>query len=259
MKTYIVFGDPRRTENARTFTADLNPQNITIDGSHGTVTIGGRSFAGAVLSHQERHLGADSPPHVSMLISEALPSDDISDMLTRNGWSVTNTAPRNVTVPFNVETFLLVQHDGEFTIHTARLWMDRTLVPTQRITANPPSGIAFPATVLSMEVQEEGASPLAILTTKSEHVTTDSNGDIPGWQPFPFIPVQQKWKDMARVSEAVEAKVQYLLTSPVVVGVELHNLDFLTKDDITTVLPADVAEELVAALDEAGRHDLIPE
>lgn len=259
MKTFLVFGDARRAENARTFTADIDDTAVRVTDGHATVRVNDRTFDGVVLAQQVSNLGPDNPPYVSMLLSESLPDDDVNDLLLQNGWAITTTAPRAVTVPYSVEAFLLVTGRDEPALYTTMLWMDRALVPTQRVTANPPSGIAFPARVLAMDLPGQRKRPIAAFSTDITNLEMDSNDDIAGWTAVPMIPIPPQWEDVARVSDAIEAKVQYLLSSPVVVGIELHNLDALTVDDVRNVLPADVAEELIPVLEEVGRADLIPE
>lgn len=201
MHTYLVSPEPRRSDDARTFTAEANASDMTIDGHH-------------------------------------------------------------ATVPLSVEALLLLEQGENLSPYTMRLRLETSFVPTQRITAQAPSGNPFPASVISMESRGDNSSPRVVLTAKAEFVPTDSTGDIPGWQPVPNLSITEEWANMVRISKAVEADVQYLLASPVIVGVRLHNLDTLYRDDITNWLPEDLAEEIAIALQATGlqlrRNPLLP-
>lgn len=256
MQTFIVFGDPRRADKNTTFTANIPQEHLAVDGSYASVTTAGRRLDGAVLSYQDPEVASGQPAHLSVIVSEQPPASDLAALLAGAGWTPALTAPRAVTIPFTVQaTLLLADTDGDTTWHTT-LWLDRALVPTQRWQAHVPGGTPFPARVLSMEPGD--ASPPTLLL-HAEIGDMPAAATMPGWVPMPGYPVPGAWRDLARVASAVEANVGYLLATPIVTDVTIHDVDQVHPDDLERVLPRDVAEELATALTDLGREDLIPE
>ena len=258
MQTFIVFGDPRRADKARTFTASIPTTSITVDDGFATIQHSGRTVGGGILSYQSETEAGEQPAHLSVILSESLPDDELANQLVAEGWAVTTQAPRSVTVPFSVAaTLFLDSPTGVHLFHTV-LWSHHSLVPTQRYTTHTPGGATFPTRVLSMEAVP-GDRPSLLLYASDRDVTTGPDGAPAGWIPLHGFLPPDEWADLVRVSNAVEAEVGYLLSTPVVTGVILHDIDQIRPSDIADVLPSDVAEELTTALADLGREDLLPQ
>lgn len=255
MDTYIVFGDPRRADKASTFKANIDSSNITVVDDYATIRKSSRTVGGAVLSQQEEIEGGP-PSHLSVLLSELLPDDEMMNELVNEGWTITAQAPRAVTVPFSVDaTLFLDSATGIHLFHTV-LWTHRSLVPTQRYVTHTPGGTSFPTRVLSLEAVP-GDRPSLLLYAKLDDVASDSEGTPIGWQPLHGFLPPDDWADLVRISDAVEAEVAYILSTPIVTGVILHNASKLSSSDFVTLIPADVVEETATALVDAGLGHLL--
>lgn len=256
MKTFVTFGDPRRADKSVVFSGHLRKSSIRISGSVATVIVSGRQFPGAVLSSQAEGFGA----HISILVSPLLtkPGDGVYEAFTRAGFERALVPPRGATVPTVVEATLIVAGAHDQSLWASALWLDRAYVPTQRSTFDTPGGPSLECRVLAMETQT-GDGPTILLWADEALVPFSCDGSLPGWRRLHGLQPHPEWMDLARVSEAVEAEVGYLLSTPIVTGAVVHDPWMLRPMDTEWVLPEDVGAEVASALRDDGLDFLLPQ
>lgn len=251
MITYLVFGDARREERRLVLTTTVSSQDLVIDGHVADVARAGQRLTAAVLN--DPYMAETGDQAVVLLADEHAPPEHTVALLRQVGWTdYRGVLPVPERLPFTVDTTVLVGEDPPHVL-VNRIWFTRPLVPTQRTVLHV-AGTAPRVVCLSLD-PVEGERPRALLWAPQGDPGRFASA---GWTLLPDALVSDRWRDLIRVSRAIEAKVVYLLGASVVEQVDLHAPDLLRPADFTEVLPADVATETTYALADAGRQDLLP-
>lgn len=255
MLIYLVFGDPRREEDRRVFTATVDSKSVRRDSGIVTIAHQGTTVSGALLAEDQT---TTTPEYLSVLVEETLPTANAVTYLHKAGWAdFDGVPPVPQRLPFRAELTVLSEMD-DFgpQVWKQTMWLDEPFAPMQRLTLHTGPGQDIAMRCLAM-APTPGDHPQALLTV---------DGDEPyrawaehRWQRVPAASIPPLWQDLQRVSDAVEASVVYLLGATIVTEAVLHDVDRLQPDDLVRLLPQDVAEATRDALVEAGREDLIPE
>jgi hypothetical protein len=251
MDAYLIFGDPRRAESRVVYSARVPAAAWTVHGALGRVVLGGQTIEGAVLA------APDSPGLPgSLLVSESTPDAHTQRWLAGAGWSPTvGEPPYAQRVPFSVEATVAVRVDDRVRAWTRVIWLDHYLIGTQRTVIAVGQDPDVPVRCLAM-APVAGERPRALLLLEPGARLPEF--DAHGWLPLPPVGVTPRWDALIRVADAVEARVQYLLDTPLCVAVTVHDAARLEPADFLTVLDPDVALETARALTGEQRDWLVP-
>lgn len=252
MDIYLVFGDPRMGERRTVLMKSAAPRQLAIEGVAVRISVDGQVFDGGLLG--SRTGAQQNSNYVSVLVSESQPPAATVRSLLEQGWATTDDLPRPEHLPFMVSTTLLTPGPRSTETWTKNLWFPHAFVPTQR-TRIRLGGAPVEVACLAMVLRRDAAHQAVFVT---ETPLQDASGlDADGWLRAPSRDIQ--WDDVRALAAGIEATVTYVLGATVVDGVVLHDPEVLSNLNYAEILPPDVVDEVVMALQEQGRADLIPD
>jgi hypothetical protein len=252
MKVNLVFGDPRSPERRLVLSQPAVPEQLLIEGVAARVQIAGQTFEGGLLGI-DGSSGAN-PSYVSILLSEALPAAAVTKALLAVGWTETTKLPKPDHLPFVVNTTLVVGDPSLNEVWSRSLWFPHAFVPTQRTHLRAGSGAPVDVRCLAMTLRRDSAHQAVFHAGHIPEGELSLQAD--GWRRVPAG--EERWIDLQAIAQGVEATVTYVLGATVVDGAILHDPEVLAGRDFARLLPVDVVDEIVLALQESGREDLIP-
>lgn len=257
MWAYAVFGDPRRTDQRRIYRSNVNPTDVAIHETSAAIRTANLHLEGGLLGFSYDSLtNGDLEAYVSILVSADV-ADAATHPLARNAdWEPFASIPYPDALPFLVHVTLVVPVASKLEEWEKPMWMTHAYVPTQRaslrLTGTPEQSVRC----LDMNI-EPGDIRVTFYLEHNERSEDTSFLTTDKWERRSHN--SPTWRDDIRLSGAVEATVAYLLSATIVDGVILHDVHAITPEDVAEGrLPSDVRTELLHALREAGRSDLLP-
>lgn len=257
MQTYLIFGDPRRSENRMVWTADIPTSAYRLGNGTAEIAYRGHNISGAVLTvNEDSDTAADR--HLSVLVSDQFPTDSGKSALKSGGWAeFIGEPPAPQRLPFRATLTVITPSDANgVAVWKKQTWMDEALVPTQRVSMPLADGVSVMMRCLAMN-PTPGDRPQALLL--AEPTDTYLGWAEHGWKRDMIREIPPLWQNLIRVSSAVEAVVVYVLGASLVESVRLHNVELLDPEDLLSTLPQDVADLTADALHDEGLDILIPE
>lgn len=262
LRCYLVWGDPHNPEMRTTLLhcsdhLDASWLTLAPDRRFARVEVGPVSVHGPVLAENE-HSG-----HREILVhaDQDIPDWVISGAPADWDWQPCLTPPAASRRPFQVDT-LLLSHDsaGRLRGLSATLWFDAAARPLQRLELRvlPEIPAHLPVRALEAGTGERGAGYL-VAYCPDPHAVAALSLPERGWLTEPWVQIRERsWNQLINLSECLEVRVLPVLRSPVILGVDFHDLIGLPNEALP-LLPADVRdaieEALIALPDGPGGRD----
>lgn len=254
---FLVWGRPdragERTVLSRHFPtatdAGLNEAR-----TFGSVDVGGVNVSGPVMANHAATATLEET--VVILAGQGIPEwSNRFDLIAEWEWQAEDSLPRLDRIPLRVEVLLLSTNwSGTLDGLSSTVWVDAALQPMQRL--NLPIDLAGADTiavnVLEVGSDGHGAATAVVYVADQADLNAAHLGDR-GWRREPWARTRTRaWGELAKLSEALEARVSFLFRQPIVRDVIIHNASLLRAEAIS-LLPADVQDALTVALaDEAS-------
>lgn len=246
---YIVFGDSRRAEERVAFYGPLDLPTTAL-GAAVTVTIADQTFEAVIIN---AGLDADGEPserdELMVLADEMLPPAHVQAAFLANGYSPADRVPPVRSLPHRCEVYVFTGSATEPQYYFRKIvWATDAMVAGQRhVMALEPQFGLTPVTCLAMDNRRDMLPLIAVLI---EQFGPEQECQLvqAGWQRVPAANAgEHNFNRLIKVCRAIETQVSYLLSAPLVTGVQVHDDIALDADELA-VLPIDVYQEYLAAV-----------
>lgn len=246
MQVIVVYGDPRRSERRLALIGDVPENSIDIKNGFASLYFQNVAITGPVVwGHLDS--GAPQLPLV-ILADDKEPAVNEIGFLTQRGWDLTEDVPVPTTVPFTAYVTLVAPNTNDvIEAYSGQSWFERSLAVTQRATLaiSPEKQVAV--RVMAVAKRDDGRPDFLLLAEKNPDPDDLRRN---GWK-LKKEPVEgeiaNNWRRMARLCNAVEVQVSYLLGAPLATGAVIHNPDLILPGDLDA-LPDHVHSEVENAL-----------